>query len=200
MTVLVLARHGETVWAEGNRYAGGSDVELTPNGEAQARQLAEWARTAELTGIWSSDLQRARLTAEACAEVTGLPVKVDARLRELDFGRGEGLTPEEMAAAFPDALDAFHRDPVANPLPGGEDPVGALERFTQSLDDIAEADPDGRVLVVAHGTVIRLRLCRLLGAPPREYRRLFPSMINCARTEITSAGQLLNFNVPATSS
>lgn len=200
MTVLVLARHGETVWGGSNRYAGGSDVELTPNGVAQAEALADWARTAELTGIFSSDLQRARITAEACAEVTGLPVKVDARLRELDFGQGEGLTQDEMAREFPEALDAFHRDPVANPLPGGEDPVAALDRFTQSLDDIAEADPDGRVLVVAHGTVIRLRLCRLLGVPPREYRRLFPTMINCGRTEITSAGQLLSFNVAAGSS
>ena len=199
MTYLVLVRHGETVWHAENRYAGLSDVALTTRGLEQAAQLAAWARTARFAAVWSSPLSRARLTAAACAELTGSALKVDERLRELDFGAGDGLTSAEMSARFPEALEAFRADPAANPLPDGEDPNKAAERFTACLHDIAEQHPDGRVLVVAHTTAIRLALCRLIGVPLSEYRRLFPFVRNCGITELRiTDGQtsVLEFNTP----
>ena len=121
------------------------------------------------------------------------------RLRELDFGEGEWLTSAEMTARFPAARAAFLDDPVAHPLPGGEDPVAAAHRFTECLQEIAEKHHDGRVLVVAHSSAIRLALCRLLGVPLAEYRRLFPSLRNCALTELRlrpERAALLQFNTP----
>jgi len=199
MTDVVLVRHGETVWHAENRYAGVSDVALTPRGEQQAGRLAAWARTAGLVAVWSSPLSRARRTAQGCAMVADLPLDVDERLRELDFGKGEGLTSAEMTERFPEARAAFLDDPVANPLPGGEDPVAAAQRFTECLQEITEKHPDGRVLVVAHSSAIRLALCRLIGVPLTEYRRLFPALRNCALTELRlRAGHaaLLQFNSP----
>ncbi|RAX44194.1 histidine phosphatase family protein [Arthrobacter sp. AQ5-06] len=197
MTDLILVRHGETIWHAENRYAGRSDIDLTPRGLEQASRLARWAGTAGLTGIWASDLSRARRTAEGCAEATGQELKIDPRLRELDFGDGEGLTGAEMEAKFPEARKAFQTDPAASPLPGGEDPFKAAERFVQCLHAMAEEQPDGRFLVVAHTTAIRLALCRLLGIPLGEYRRVFPSLRNCALTTIRLEGQqagLLEYN------
>lgn len=188
MTRLVLVRHGETVWHAENRYAGVSDVGLTERGRQQAERLADWAGRAGLAAVWSSTLSRARLTAARSAARLGLPLGVDERLRELDFGQGEGLTRQEMAGRFPEALQAFKADPVAHHLPGGEDPVMAAERFAGCLADIAAAHEGGRVLVVAHTTAIRLTLCRLIGLPLREYRRVFPSLRNCALTEIELDG------------
>jgi probable phosphoglycerate mutase len=199
MTDVVLVRHGQTVWHAENRYAGSSDVALTPRGEEQAAQLAAWARTAGLAAIWSSTLSRARITAEACSATAGLPLAVDARLCELDFGEGEGLTSAEMSERFPEARTAFLADPVAHHLPGGEDPVAAADRFTECLSEIAEKHPDGRVLVVAHSSAIRLALCRLIGVPLAEYRRLFPNLRNCALTELRlrdGRTALLQFNTP----
>ncbi|MGR6915092.1 histidine phosphatase family protein [[Actinomadura] parvosata] len=218
MTDLVLVRHGETVWHAENRYAGLTDVELTPRGLAQAERLAGWAAGAGLEAVWASPLSRARITAEtAAAEAgppltqtsagetarltsgAGLPVRVDERLRELDFGQGDGLTSAEMKARFPEARAAFEADPAAHPLPGGEDPYQAAARFVAALQDIAAAHPQGRVLVVAHTTAIRLALCRLIGVPLGEYRRLFPRLDNCALTELRlRAGQvaLLQYNSP----
>jgi probable phosphoglycerate mutase len=199
MTRLVLVRHGETVWHAENRYAGVSDIELTQRGLAQAGQLARWAGTAELSEVWTSTLTRAQLTARACAEAIGTDLRVDARLRELDFGRGEGLTTAEMNERFPEALEAFRADPVSDHLPGGEDPTHAAERFVACLDDITRLHPDGRVLVVAHTTAIRLALCKLIGVPMSEYRRLFPMLRNCALTELRlHNGQcsVLEFNTP----
>jgi broad specificity phosphatase PhoE len=199
MTRLVLVRHGETVWHRENRYAGTSDVDLSPLGRKQARDLAEWATTAALDGVWASTLSRAAETARVCAELTGTRLVTDERLTELDFGAAEGLTRPEMEARFPDAARDFQRDPVRHHLPGGEDPVRAASRFTSCLHVIAERHTAGRVLVVAHSTAIRLALCSLIGVELSRYRRLFPALGNCALTEISldaSEVALLEFNTP----
>lgn len=199
MTDLVLVRHGETVWHGENRYAGTSDVELTPRGHDQAAQLAGWAAGAGLGAVWASTLSRARITAEAAAAKAGLPVRTDARLRELDFGQGEGLTSAEMKARFPQARAAFEADPAEHPLPGGENPHEAATRFVTVLNEISVQHPEARVLVVAHTTAIRLALCHLIGVPLGEYRRLFPRLDNCALTELRLGhGQvaILQYNSP----
>lgn len=199
MTRIVLVRHGETVWHADNRYAGRSDVALTPLGHEQAERLAGWAAAAELDAIWCSPLSRARETADAVALATGQQPTVDARLAELDFGRGEGLTTADMREQFPDALAAFHADPAAHHLPDGEDPRAAADRSLACLRDIASAHPSGRVLVVAHTTLIRLTLCDLIGVPIGNYRRLFPFVRNGAITEIrleAGGASLMQFNTP----
>lgn len=203
MTNIILCRHGETVWHAENRYAGISDIELTPRGRGQAAQLAEWARTAGLSAIYASTLGRAQVTAAASANTTNLPVQVDERLRELDFGQGEGLTSAEMEQQFPKALMHFRADPAKNPLPGGEDPFKAAERFVSCLRGITQLHPGGRVLVVAHTTAIRLALCQLVGIPLSEYRRVFPAVRNCSLTELSFKDgyvSLLEFNNPVTAS
>lgn len=158
MTAFFLSRHGETVWHAENRYAGSTDVELTPRGLEQGDELATWAATAGLTGVWSSTLSRAELTARKAADAAGLPLKTDARFCELDFGDGEGLTKAEMQERFPAAWHAFQRDPVTHHLPGGEAPTVAADRFCQALKSLSTDHPDGRILVVAHSTVLRLVL------------------------------------------
>jgi broad specificity phosphatase PhoE len=200
MTRIVLVRHGETVWHAENRYAGVSDIALTARGFEQAKELAAWAKTAGLAAVWASPLSRARLTALACAEAVGTDLRIDERLRELDFGSGEGHTFAEMHERFPKALRAFRIDPVADHLPGGEDPAAAARRFTGCLHDLADRhDPEDRVLVVAHSTAIRLALCELIGIRLGDYRRIFPSLRNCGLTEIRLSGRdvaLLEFNTP----
>jgi broad specificity phosphatase PhoE len=78
----------------------------------------------------------------------------------------------------------FKTDPVAHPMPGGEDPRQAASRFVSALRDIAALCPNGRVLVVAHNTVIRLALCSLSGIPLAKNRTVFPSVRNVGLTEI----------------
>jgi len=202
MSRLVLVRHGETVWHAENRYAGRTDIALTEEGIAQAVRLAAWARNAGLAAVWSSPLSRARLTAALAAKAVGLPIQIEERLIELDFGSGEGKTDAEMHHEFPEQRAAFLLDPVGHYLPGGEDPCHAAERGAMALRAIAAATPHaGRALVVAHNTLLRLVLCSLLGIPLARYRSIFPSFANCTVTEIaiteTKVG-LLSFNVPLT--
>ncbi|MFH9660941.1 histidine phosphatase family protein [Streptomyces sp. NPDC017248] len=199
MTDFVLVRHGETVWHAENRYAGRTDVPLTALGRRQAAELGAWAAGQHLDAVLCSPLSRARLTAAPAATALGLTLRVDERLYELDFGRGDGLTRAEMAEAFPEALAAFLADPVAHHLPGGEDPAAAAGRATGCLQETARALPDGRVLVVAHSTLLRLALCALLGIPLARYRRVFPVLGNGALTELRlrdGQAALLRLNVP----
>lgn len=199
MTTVILTRHGETVWHAENRYAGRSDIDLSPRGLEQATVLARWARTAGLTAVWSSTLSRAERTAEATAEATGLPLRTDARFCEVDFGRGEGLTAAEMAKRFPAERAAFDEDPVASHMPEGEHPGEAAARFIEALREAAGTPGEGRVLIVAHSTITRLVLCHLLGLDLSQYRRVFPALGNCSLTELRLKGQgaaLLSYNAP----
>lgn len=200
MSRLVLVRHGETIWHAANRYAGRTDIELTPRGMNQARDLAKWAAAAGLSAVWSSPLSRARLTARPAAEAAHVPLQIDDRLIEVDFGVGEGLTGQEMYQRFPEARTAFLKDPVLSPLPGSEDPVQAARRGAQALRNIASPVADeARILVVAHNTLLRLILCELLRIPLSLYREVFPSLTNGALTEIRIHGgstSLLSLNLP----
>lgn len=202
MTRIVLVRHGETVWHGENRYAGSTDVSLTPKGMRQAEELAMWARHAGISAVWSSTLSRARMTAKPAADALNFPLQVDERLVELDFGQGEGLTDAEMEAQFPNERAAFKRDPVVHHLPGGEDPVLAAQRATAALADFAAASPGGRILVVAHNTLIRLLLCKVLEIPLSRYRTVFPQLTNGTLTELSLSASpplsaaLLSFNAP----
>ncbi|MEO6804278.1 MAG: histidine phosphatase family protein, partial [Granulicella sp.] len=150
MKKILLVRHGETIWHAENRYAGRTDIALTPLGEAQAQHLALWAASAKLNAVWSSPLARAKQTATAAAIAAHLPLQIDPRLVELDFGQGEGLTSTEMKTQFPRERAAFEQDPATNFLPGGEDPKLATDRGMSALASIADGLPEnGRALVVA---------------------------------------------------
>ena len=197
MSRVVLVRHGETVWHRENRYAGRTDIALTDKGIAQAERLALWAAGAGLRAVWSSPLLRALNTATPAAVAAGTVAQIDSRLIELDFGQGEGKTEAEMQAEFPRERSAFVRAPATNWLPGGEDPAFAADRATNALRELAIGE--GRVLVVAHNTLLRLVLCRILEVPLDRYRTLFPSLENGTLTELDISEEkiaLLAFNVP----
>lgn len=201
MTTIHLARHGATEWHERNRYAGSSDVALSETGREQARRLGAWAAYARITRLVSSEQQRAAETALAVAAATGLELHVDARLHERAFGVAEGRSPDEQAVDDPEAHARFDAAPASNPMPGGEPGEVVVVRALDALDDIVrDTGADGTALVVAHGTLLRLVLCRLLGMPLDTYRRAFPLVRNTAITTLrfeegTSPG-LLGFNVP----
>jgi broad specificity phosphatase PhoE len=188
MTEIVLVRHGETTWHSENRYAGRTDVPLTDRGRRQADALGRWAAGAGLTAVRTSPLGRARETGAPAAAAAGLSPIADDRLIELDFGAGEGLTSAEMTARFPEARHAFEVDPVQAHLPDGEHPALAVDRAAGCLAELVEAQPEGRMLVVAHSTLNRLLLCHLLGLPLRRYRATFPVVRNCALTTLRWSG------------
>ncbi|GAA1507383.1 putative phosphoglycerate mutase [Agromyces terreus] len=184
MTTFFLARHGETVWHAEHRYAGNSDVALTRHGLGQAAALGAWAVDAELDAIVASPLSRAKRSAAPSVETTGLPLRIDDRLVEIDFGQAEGLTPDELQERFPDEWAAFRLAPASNTFPGGERGKEGIARALPVFDELVEEFPEGRVLIVAHATLIRLLFCELAGMDPDGYRDLLPVLGNCHVTTI----------------
>lgn len=172
-TTVVLARHGRTEWHHGNRYTGSTDLPIDDVGRLQAEQLREWAEEFAPDALWSSPMLRARQTVTPTAEALGLEPVLDARLREVDFGTAEGRMLSELPPAV---AKAFELDPVGWHFPGGEDPAAAADRVHQAFNALASKHQGQKVLVVAHNTLIRLLVCRVLGLPLRDYRRLLPAL------------------------
>ena len=203
---LFLSRHGQTVWHRENRYAGSSDIDLTPKGFEQANDLADWARQAAPSALYVSPIRRARETAAPVAVALARTAVVDDDLREVHFGVAEGLTIGELRDQRPEVVASFDRDPVLGHFPGAEDPARAADRGAGALRRIAGAHPGQNVLVVAHNTLIRLVLCRLLQIPLSHYRASLPRLDNGTLTELRltadagSPAALLSFNVPLPSS
>ncbi|MGV8968699.1 MAG: histidine phosphatase family protein [Cellulomonas sp.] len=199
-TTVWLARHGRTAWHRPVRYAGSSDVELDAVGCAQAERLADWAAGQDLTSLACSTLSRARATAGPIAERTGLTAILDDRLCEPDFGIAEGRTIDELRADSPGAAAAYERDPSAHPWPGAEKLNDVAARGTAAVVAAVARDQSGRVLIVAHSTLIRVVVCSMLGIALSEYRRALPRLDPTSRTLITvrddgSMG-LLGYNMP----
>jgi probable phosphoglycerate mutase len=163
---LFLVRHGETDWNLAGRWQGQTDVPLNDAGRAQARALAERMRGEGLVTIASSDLLRARTTAEIVAAELGLAVGVvDHRLREQSFGDFEGLTAQECEERFPEAWARHLADPRTTP-PGGESGEEVLARVVPALREIAALGAPA--LVVMHGRALRTFVREVLGAIPGD--------------------------------
>ena len=164
---LLLVRHGESTWNAQSRWQGQADPPLSPLGERQAEEAAErLARVASITTIWTSDLVRARRTAELIATRLGIAgVREEPRLRERDVGSWSGLTREEIEDRWPGYL-AARRSP-----PDFEGDPALLARTMAGLSAAADGSHTGEVLVVTHGGVVRT-IERSLGATPGKLPNL----------------------------
>ena len=156
-----LVRHAQPEGAAGLAL-GHTDLPLSSAGEAAALQLAESWRGG-LPRIVSSDLQRARQTAQALAELLKVPVSFDARLRELDFGAWDGASWQQLSYSQRPALDAWMGDWVNRAPPGGESFAQLSERAHASLAAAIADAAASPVIIYAHAGPIRALLCRALG-------------------------------------
>jgi broad specificity phosphatase PhoE len=158
-SALFLARHGETDDnREPIRVQGFTDTPLNDTGRRQAAELAERVAPIGFFGLWSSDLSRARETAEIVGSRIGLSVRLDPRLREANRGRWEGRRFVDIAREEPERYAAWRNTPAAFRFPGGESLREQLERVMASLADIRRSQ-DLPALVVCHGGSIRVALC-----------------------------------------
>jgi len=166
VTRLVLVRHGRTAWNLEGRAQGHTDVGLDEVGREQAQALAPVIGAMTPDALWSSDLARARETAEFLAVATGLEARFDARLREFDVGERAGLTTVEFAERYPDAYAAWRAGHVTGGVPGAETPEQVIGRVVPALREIwASTGADETTVVVSHGACLKVSLVELLGWP-----------------------------------
>ena len=153
---VLLLRHGQSTWNAERRWQGQADPPLSDTGEVQARTAA--ARLGAATAVWSSDLARARGTAEVLA-VDGTALRLDARLRERHVGAWTGLTRDEIERRYPGWLADGRRPP------DWEDDEAVRLRAWPALCTAAAAAGSGPAIVVSHGGLIRAVVSGL-GATP----------------------------------
>jgi len=139
-----LIRHGATEWTHTGQHTGRTDLPLLPEGEAQARHLGEVLRGVRFDAAWSSDLLRARRTAELAGFASPT---VTALLREFDYGEYEGVTTADIHRERPD-WELFR-----DGCPGGESPAEAAARARAFLTGLATVE--GTVAVFSHGHFMR---------------------------------------------
>lgn len=169
---LLLARHGVTAWNARHVWQGQRDVPLTDLGRAQARALAERVAGEGVDAIWTSDLSRARETAEIVAARCGAEVRVTPLLREIDVGAWEGLAPADIAEREPETVAALHRGEDLPRGGSGETVAGFQERVVRGLDEACAAAEGRTLLVVAHGGVNKAVIAHLLGLQKAHVGRL----------------------------
>lgn len=174
MLRVFIVRHGLTTWNHQSRMQGHTDIPLSDEGLRQAEALSARLADTHLDAIWSSDLQRARVTAEIVARPHGLPVSATDRLREQMLGDWEGLTADEIVArGDADRLLRYRADSLNHRPPGAEPLQDVWERVTAAMAEIRAATPQGHILVVGHGGCMRAPLCDAMGATILSMRRIW---------------------------
>ncbi len=159
---------------EDGRFWGHTDVRLTRLGKQQLKTVAKRMSREKLTAIYSSDLLRTQMVAEAVGRKQSPRRKVEPlpALRELNLGVWEGLTYREIAERYPKELQARQDDLPGFRILQGESLNDVAERVMPAFQEIVAANQGGVVCVVAHAGVNRIILTRLLGAPLDRIFRL----------------------------
>lgn len=171
-TEFLLIRHGETDHNRQGRFQGQVDVPLNATGLAQAERLAQRLRHEPLDVLVSSDLSRARGTAEPLRALRGgFDLATDAAWREQAFGVLEGLVVAEARLSHPEAFAAWWAHTPDSAPPGGESPAAFHARVVAALEALAHAHAGARVAVFTHGGVLDMVWRTVHGLPlagPRE--------------------------------
>lgn len=181
-----LLRHGE---AEGGGiYRGITDTPLTEKGRQQMSRSVAASDQHQWQAIWHSPLQRCADFAAELGQQLGIPVAVDKRLQEIDFGLWDGLGIEQVMQQYPQQSAAFWEDPRLNPPPGGESTDQLQARVFECLEALfkqalAEAE-DQHLLLVTHGGVIRGIIAGILEIPPGRWSSLALDHASVSRIQL----------------
>ncbi len=176
---LVLWRHGRTEWNVLGRGQGSTDIPLDEVGVEQARQAAARLASMRPSLLWSSDLSRARATADELAKAAGVTVRDDPRLREMHMGVRQGLTLDQVRERYPQVWEAFQRGVEPPQVEDAETEAQVADRVVAVIEEAVDALGPGEVgVLVSHGISIRVGLMRFLGLPVMS-SRVFSGVANC---------------------
>lgn len=167
---LVMWRHGETDYNATGRMQGHLDSQLTEVGRNQARFAVPALARFSPDIVVTSDLRRAMDTATTFTEVTGVPLRVDKRLRETNLGLWQGMTSAEVDEQWPGARQVWQTDPTWTP-PGGESRLEVAARAAEVVGDLDEST-DGTAVLCAHGGLIAALVGHLLELPVASWAKL----------------------------
>jgi alpha-ribazole phosphatase len=165
MSRVFFIRHAETEMA--GRYCGHSDPELNAQGRAQLIKLTHLLSKDAIETVYSSDLRRAKSTAQAIAAARNIPQVLRPALREIDFGEWEGMSWEQIQQLDPDFAQEWMAAYPHLPAPSGESFQAFEARILEEVNQLIEHNR-GPIAVVTHAGVLRVVLRHLFGCSDQE--------------------------------
>jgi len=188
---LLLVRHGDSEYEAQARYWGHTDITLSPVGFKQAERLRDRLSVEELHYIYSSDLQRALSTAQIITSIHKVNIVPCAELREINFGKFEGKTFEEIKSAFPNAVQYWTGNNFNLPFPDGESLRDLENRVESFVGRLAKHPIESTVLIVAHGGPLKIMLCNFLRIGLRYWWQICLSQASLTILETYPQGAIL---------
>lgn len=184
MVTICLLRHGETAYnADGNRYCGRTDIELTPKGISQAKRMNELLEDYVFDAVFSSPLKRAKDTAMIASGFRE-DIIIDDRLIEVDFGEWEGRRSEEFQVDDAESWNNWLGDPENNKAGStGETAYEVVLRLDSFYKELMDKYAGKTVLIVGHNGLNRFFVASQLGMPLKNYRKIVQE--NSALTLLT---------------
>ena len=170
MARLFLVRHGVTDHNSSHKFLGHTDVELSDEGFRQVEKLRDRLAKEKFDIVYSSDLKRARSTAEVISAGHDAEIINCSELREINYGETESLTYGEIEKKYPELAEAIHKFSPELSFPGGESLQGFIARTLKFLDRLNQNTPEQKILIVSHGGAMRTLLCNLLGVGQSYWR------------------------------
>jgi probable phosphoglycerate mutase len=197
VTRLFLVRHGATPHSAEDRFAGWTDVDLSPEGRDQAQRLARRLADDRVRAVYASPMRRTLDTASILGAPHGLePVTRDG-LREISHGRWEGLRRADVEARFAEEYAAWEEDPFTFAPEGGESGLDVMARALPVIREIVLTHEGQNVIVVSHKATLRLVISSLLGFDARGYRDRLdqsPACLNVIDFKDPVRARLMLFN------
>lgn len=192
MSKLFLVRHGDTELNSAERYWGRSDVKLNAAGIRQAERLRDRLAVEKIDAVYSSDLERALVTAEIIASSHQLAVITCAELREVNFGQLEGLNFSEISRLYPEVAKLWAERSTKLKYPGGESLVEFNTRVSKFLSRLDKHTVGETILIVAHAGVLRTLVCQLLGIDPQRRWQIRLDLASLSIMETHQQGAILS--------
>lgn len=167
---LYFLRHGQTASSRDNAFCGSIDPELTADGLAMAQAFASAYKSHPWTAVFASPMKRTVATAKPLCDAIKMEMQVRDGLKEINYGKWEGLSVEAVDRDFHDDYIRWTADPAWNPPTGGEAAITIANRAMLVVEEIKQRCKTGHVLIVAHKATIRIILCSLLGIDVGRFR------------------------------
>jgi broad specificity phosphatase PhoE len=192
---LILIRHGETDFNRDGRIQGRGRQPLNSTGLTQAAAAGQAVSSETPFRLYSSPLVRAMRTAESISEAAQVTVVPLEGVEELDTGEFEGFTGAQLRERYPEIMSRWDSDPGPTQMPGGESLRQVQDRAWKAVTDVARANPDQKVVIVTHNFPIQTIVCRALGMPLNNFRRVRVALGSITRMEFSgSTATLVSMN------
>ena len=188
-TTVLLIRHGETEWNKLGKFQGCTDIALAEEGIKQA-ELLKIRLKGNFDYIYTSPLSRAFETANILASITDKEVIVAPEIREINFGEWEGLTIHEIAENYLEVFKAWRTDKTESYICGGDSSINnAANRAKNCILDIVKKHKGKKIVIVAHGGIIKAGLIGLFGWDMTMYHKM--ALGNTCISKLTFAEDLM---------